>query len=264
MINVNFDDLTISNDFVFGKVMQNKKICKQMLEIILNIKIKEINYQEQQKTIDITSDGKGIRLDVYVEDDKTSVYDIEIQTTNNSNLPKRSRYYQGLIDLNLIEKGDNYTKLNKSYIIFICTFDPFKKGRYIYTFENMCREEPNLLLGDESTKIFLNTYGKKDDVLITKDLKAFLDYIAENRIENSFIEELDAEVDKVKSHKEWRNEYMTLLMRDQENIEKGKEEVQREIITKLFKKGKTPLEISELLDYPLETILKIQQNASDI
>jgi len=103
-----------------------------------------IEYPEEQKSIDIAMDAKSVRLDVYVKDDKDTVYNIEMQTSPQSYLPKRSRYYQGMIDLNLIEKGELYDKLNTSYVIFICTFDPFNKGRHVYHFENRCIDDPAL------------------------------------------------------------------------------------------------------------------------
>ena len=95
-----------------------------LLEKLLQIKINDIVYLEEQKTLDIEKDAKSVRLDVYVENE-TRVFDLEIQTTSNKNLPRRSRYYQGLIDLNTIEKDTNYKELKESFIIFICTFDPF-------------------------------------------------------------------------------------------------------------------------------------------
>lgn len=66
--------------------------------------------------------SKSIRLDIYVEDDKNTVFNLEMQTTNYEELPKRSRYYQDIIDLKLIEKGQSYDILKTSYVIFICTF----------------------------------------------------------------------------------------------------------------------------------------------
>ena len=83
--------------------------------------------------------------DVYVEDDQNTVFNLEMQTSDNRNLPKRMRYYQGVIDLNILQKGQDYTKLKKSYVIFICTFDPFGEGRHIYTFCNTCQENTALL-----------------------------------------------------------------------------------------------------------------------
>ena len=79
-------------------------------------------------------------------------------------LLKKARYFQCNIDSDIILPGKRCTKLKKSYIIFICTFDPFSDGRHIYTFENRCLEDLSLALGDETTEIFLSTKGKKDDV----------------------------------------------------------------------------------------------------
>ena len=105
-----FEDLTISDDFMFGIVMRDPKNCKPFLETILNVKISRIEYPEDQKTINLSLDAKSIRLDVYVEDDSNTVYNIEMQNGHHENLPKRTRYYQGIIDLNLLDKGMDYTQ----------------------------------------------------------------------------------------------------------------------------------------------------------
>lgn len=160
-----FEDLTISDDFMFGIVMRDPKYCKPFLETILNIKISRIEYPEDQKTINLSLDAKSIRLDVYVEDDFDTVYNIEMQNGHHKNLPKRTRYYQGMIDLNLLDKGMDYTQLKQSFVIFVCTFDPFHIGRHVYTVENRCVEDTNLLLNDATQKIILNTKGIFDDVL---------------------------------------------------------------------------------------------------
>ena len=95
----------------------------------------------------------------------------------------------------------------------------FGYGRHKYTFENRCKEEGKLLLGDETTKIFLNANGIKNDV--GQRLKAVLDYIAGRENKDGFVMELEKAVREAKRNREWRHEYMTLMMRDQENIEKG-------------------------------------------
>ncbi|MGN0484705.1 MAG: Rpn family recombination-promoting nuclease/putative transposase, partial [Lachnospiraceae bacterium] len=152
-----YEELTITDDFMFCKIMTtHPRLCKHLLEMILKVKIKEIQFSESQKTIDLTADSKSVRLDVYVDDEKGTVYDIEMQTSSNFNLPKRSRYYQGMLDLNLLEKGVDYRQLPKTFVIFICTFDPFGKQLPIYTFSNRCHESDGLELGDETQKVFLN------------------------------------------------------------------------------------------------------------
>ena len=127
-----------------------------------------------------------------------------------------------MIDLQLIDKGQYYKKLNRSYIIFICPFDTYGKGRHIYTFENICKEDNSILMGDKAVKIFLNANGTMDDV--SGELKTFLDYVAGKKPKDSYVEKLEEAVREARKNREWRHEYMTLLMRDQENVEKGREQ----------------------------------------
>ena len=216
------EELEIWDDFMFGAVMSNKALCKHLLEIILQKKIKDIRYTELQKTIDLQYDAKSIRLDVYVEDDLDSVYNIEIQTTDEKNLPKRSRFYQGMIDLNILNKGESYNKLKKSYVIFICNYDPFGKGRCFYRFENVCVDDPSLKLEDDSVKIMINPYGNDIDQY-GEGFTALMDFLKNGQISDTYTESLKEEITEVKVSEEWRRRYMKLLIRDQENIELGKE-----------------------------------------
>lgn len=216
------EELEIWDDFMFGAVMSNKELCKHLLEIILQKKIRDIRYTELQKTIDLQYDAKSIRLDVYVEDDLDSVYNIEIQTTDEKNLPKRSRFYQGMIDLNILNKGESYNKLKKSYVIFICNYDPFRKGRCFYRFENVCVDDPSLKLEDDSVKIMINPYGN-DTKQFGKGFAALMDFLKNGQISDTYTESLKDEITEVKVSEEWRRRYMKLLIRDQENIEIGKE-----------------------------------------
>ena len=139
-----YEELGITDAFIFAKVMSNKEICKPVLEQILNIKIRDIEYLDYEETIQIAPGSKSIRLDIYVEDDNNTVFNLEMQTTNYEELPKRSRYYQDIIDLKLIEKGQSYDILKTSYVIFICTFDFFEKNRSIYEFENICVDDSEI------------------------------------------------------------------------------------------------------------------------
>ncbi|TGY96227.1 Rpn family recombination-promoting nuclease/putative transposase [Petralouisia muris] len=215
-----WEELQISNDFIFGKVMQDPKLCKELLQRILpQLKIDHIEYPETQKAIRPDIDAKSVRLDVYVADSNNNVYDIEMQVAMSKEMPKRTRYYQSLLDMQMIDKCESYKKLKPSYTIFICPFDQFGMGRHIYTFENTCREDKDILLEDGTTKIFLNAKGTMDDV--SPGLKAFLDYVAGKKPADPFVDELEEAVENARKNREWRHEYMTLLMRDQENREIG-------------------------------------------
>lgn len=236
------EDLEIWDDFMFGVVMQKKELCKPLLEMILQVKIKDIKYLELQKTIRNRYDAKGIRLDVFVDDGEETIYNIEIQTTNQKNLPKRIRYYRGMIDLNILEKGRDYSQLKKSYVIFICNYDPFKRGQCIYRFENLCTDDPELKLGDDAVAIIVNPYGN-NDAEMGKGFSSFMEYLRSGKVTDAYTELLADEVDSVRSSEEWRREYMLLIERDRENQDIGEKRGAKKTSYKnaenLFKNGAT-------------------------
>ena len=205
-----YEELDITDPFIFAKVMSEKELCKPLLENILNIKIRDIVYVDYEETIQMTVKSKGIRLDIYVEDDDNTVFNLEMQTTTYKELPKRSRYYQGIIDLNMIEKGESYDILKESYVIFICTFDFFEKGRSVYEFENVCLEDSEIKLNDGTHKIFLNTKGDKSD--INKELKSLLEYFDGSEPESELTRRIDRKVIAARKNERWRREYMSLQM----------------------------------------------------
>ena len=216
-----YDDLTISDDFMFGIIMRQSKYCKPFLETVLGIKIDHIEYPKVQEVINLDIKAKSIRLDVYVDDGKNTVYNVEMQNVSKPDQPKRMRYYQDLIDLDLIEKGQDYKELKDNIVIFVCTFDPFKLGRHYYSFENICIEDHELRLNDGTKKIILNTKGIIDD--IRPDLKALLDFIDGNDPEDDFTKELSVAVNDARHSKKWRVQYMNLQLAYLDKLNEGKE-----------------------------------------
>ena len=220
-----WEELTISDNFLFQKVMQNKRLCMWLITKLLGINVKDIIYPEAEKTVETSPTQKGIRLDVYVVTEDGTIIDIEMQTADKSLgwLPKRTRYYQAMIDLNVLGKGKDYIELKKSFVIFICTFDPFPgNNRKIYTFTNLCHEQDGLELGDETVKIFLNTKGTVGEV--DEDIDKFLAYVDGKAAEGEFTQDIAAEVERLKQHNETRVEYMTLMMELKEQRREGYDE----------------------------------------
>lgn len=251
-----WEEVGLSDDFMFGKVMQDSDLCRKLLERIFpNINIEHIEYPELQKTIKPDSDAHGIRLDVYVRDDKNSVYDIEMQAVDTKELPKRSRYYQSIIDIQELDAGRYYKELGQSFVIFICLQDVFGEGRHKYIFENRCCEDTNLVLQDGTQKIFLNASGTKDDV--SEAMKKFLDYVAGKISDDPYVQELEAAIIKARNNQEWRHEFMTLQMRDRENIEKGIEQGKRKLIIEALQNGTSPEELISVLKIPAEEVYEI-------
>ncbi len=255
----NYEQLTFTDDFMFCKVLTtNPQLCHELLELIMGRKVGRFTRLDKQQPIELTADGRGVRFDVYSEDDTDTVFDCEMQATKNGNLAKRSRYYQGMIDLNLIERGADYRKLKKSYVIFICPFDFFGEGLHKYTFENLCKERPQLGLGDEAAKIFLCAGGDADDV--SEEMKDFLEWLTGKEGKSILVQNLENAVKAVKNKEEWRLEYMTLLMRDQEMMQKGREEGReqqaKDTAIRMSKKGRSIEEIADCVDFDVETVKK--------
>ena len=168
-----------------------------------------------------------------------------------------------MIDLNILEKGDNYKNLKRSFVIFVCTFDLFGEGRHIYTFENRCIQNLELGLGDDTTKIILNTKGTMDDV--TPEMKKLLDFIDGKEPEDDFTRELDEAVQSVRKNEKWRLDYMTLQMNYQEKYEQGVEQEKIDSAMRMLEDGDLPLEkVAMYSGLTLEQVLELEKELQPV
>lgn len=208
------EGLTLSDNFIFCKVMMNKELCRKILSEILGEEVSRVEYPQYEKVVQARYDAKSIRLDVYLRDGDETVYNVEMQNINNDCIPKRGRYYQDLIDLDLLEKGAYYSELNKGIVIFICTFDLYNLDLYKYTFTNQCKEIANLEYGDETTKIIVNSKGTKGEV--SEDFKVFLKAVNGQFSNSEFSDKIKVEIERVKQSKDVRREFMALYLHDED------------------------------------------------
>ena len=191
------------------------------------------------QTLRARYEARGVRLDLYVEDEAGTIYNVEVQATQKKNVPKRIRYYQSIIDLHILSPGADYEKLRKSYVIFICNHDPFGKNRYVYRFENRCIDDPALALGDETVKVIVNTKGTEGS--ISPEMKELLKYLDDGTVGGDYTRELAAAVNGIKSSEGRRREYMVWALHEYELREEGREEGQNllgTLMTKLKNLGR--------------------------
>ena len=217
-----YDELTITDDFFFCKIMSEPTLCKQMIEVLLNIEVDHIENINNQHSIAPSYDSRSIRLDVYVKN-SDKVFDIEMQTTNKYNLEKRSRYYQSVLDLDDLSKNMDYKKLKESYIVFICTYDPFLQGILQYTVEQSFLEKPGVRYDDNTHKVFYNLLSdelEKDNTPRGR----FLRYLKNNVPTDDFTQNIHDSLKRFKINANWRKEYMTVGMLIDEEKEKAKKE----------------------------------------
>ena len=270
--------LPFTDDRIFMNVMRSPKICRALLELILpNEEIGAIRLKksdnplidnseidegadenlsvETQKTLKLEADAHGVRFDAFVASSKLWA-DIEMQTDNDSKIDKRARYYHANMDLDFLEQGQSYENLKPSYVIFICTFDRFKRDEPVYFFRSWDVEK-GLLLDDLSYTIVLNTKCSPEKV--PEALKPFYEYLNDPKKNQAseLTRMIDERVRKFNSG-DWRRKYMTFEQmlnergRESEAIgfEKGRSEgeaigaaQEKREIAKNFKQAGIPIEV---------------------
>ena len=205
-----WNEASLSDNFIFCKVMsENLDLCKEFLEMLLNIKIESISLAQPETTLNVDFFAKGIRLDVFVKDDTDRIFDIEMQVIGNDYLPLRARYYQSVLDVSSLHAGEDYESLTESYVIFLCLDDIFHKGLPIYTFKSVCLEDSTLVLDDKTTKVFCN--AQKYDKMPAEKLRTFFKFLVQKKPdETDFSKIINEKVLKAKITEDARRTFMTL------------------------------------------------------
>ena len=251
-----WEKATIANNFIFYKVMRNNPdVCKELLEILLEIEIDHIEIRSEE-TVEIDFGSKGIRLDVYAKN-ASQAFNMEMQATDTKELPERARYYQGSIDVDCLKSGQIYKDLKDSYVIFICIPDIFEKGLARYSFENLCREDTSIHLNDRAYKYFF--IASNCDKILNEKQKAFLKVVVGQKASDSFSRKIEELTQDAKHNTQWRHQYMEWERQRTYDFESGKEagieaKAQEDAMA-LLKKGIPPETIAECIKLPLEKCL---------
>ena len=220
-----WENLTLANDFMFGAVFSDEGVCLDLIRIIFpELDIERISFQEKQKTERHTLDTKGVRFDVYLRDDKGRIINIEIQVENQHDLPRRTRAYHAMMDLDALERKSAklYNNMPEAIVIFICAFDPFGLKRHVYTFRNMCLEERELALDDGASTVFLNTKGRDKEV--SPKVKAFLELLEGRSSDDEFVRRLEERMKYAKQDRFLRRKYLMSKFERNERIAEGRAE----------------------------------------
>ena len=98
----NLSDLTLLDRFLFAEAVEDPEIMQLILEIILEREVRLDGLPQTEKEERDSPRYRHVRLDVWARDLDNRVYDTEVQKRNTGNLPRRSRYYQSHIDVQLL------------------------------------------------------------------------------------------------------------------------------------------------------------------
>lgn len=230
----------LSDFALFLSVMKNREAYECILSIILdepNLELKQVKVEE----VILNQPGKrAIRLDAWAESIDERQFNMEMQNdTKKDEVPKRSRFYQGLMDVPILKSGKNtkYKQLPSTIIIFITQEDIFGWDCAMYEFTEQCESIQGLHLGDGTKKIFLNMMSKNGRA----ELVSLLQYMKDSRLDNPELVVLDDRlirlnkiVTEVKKSEEWEEIRMTIM---EYAMEKGTEigkEIGKEIGIRAF------------------------------
>ncbi|MDE7250222.1 MAG: Rpn family recombination-promoting nuclease/putative transposase [Lachnospiraceae bacterium] len=221
------EELNLIDNFLFQEMLSQKEggeeFARILLSTILEKNIRKVRIIPQKNILGADTDQHGIRLDAYIEDisdelDEAAadaevipdIYDIEPNNTyEKESLPKRMRYYHGLIDTQFLRSGVDYGKLPNVVIIVILPYDPFGKNRMMYTIKNGCVEDLSVPYDDGARKIFLYTKGKEGKPSQKlSDMLKYIEKTTNNNVTNQDIESIQQLVEKVKRKKEVGINYM--------------------------------------------------------
>ena len=131
---------------------------------------------------------------------------LEMQTSIPKDLPRRMRYYQSMIDIDSLIAGSDYATLKESYVIFLCTKDPFGLGLPLYTFSTVCKEKNDFSLNDGINRLFFNASAFASEKNL--EIKGFLGYLCNGRPSDYLTEDIDQRVERLKINEIFRSDYM--------------------------------------------------------
>ena len=221
----------ITNRFMFGRIFSDPDNARPLLEAVLGVPIGEIHYVDEEHTVEPSLMGKGVRMDVFVDDGTGTVYDVEMQNVDEKNLALRSRYLLSSFDRDRIERGEDYMKLGESIVIFVCIFDPLGKGERVYAVRPM-EEHFHEPFDDGTLRVFLNAEGAAEgveevasvsgeEVQPAGRLGAFLTYVdGGGTMGDEWVKKLDDEVHELNNSPGWRDAMLSyqLILQDERRI----------------------------------------------
>ena len=213
-----WEDLTFTDDYMFKLLMERKRSCKVTLNAFLNWNSRRITYFATEKPLQAGYAAKGVRLDVYLHDEVSRIYDVEMQVLKKKEKPdvdammalaKRARFYLGELDTRALERSGLYVDLRPTIVMFFCPFRLFDGQRAIYTFPRICRKDPGLTFPGETELIFISSKNARSG--LSARACTLLDYMNGKITKEPLIAQIEESMCTIKQREIERKSYMTYL-----------------------------------------------------
>lgn len=261
-------DLTIFHDIFMRNVFKQKECTEYVLQVIMGKR--DLKVIDQVIQMDFKNlQGRSAIMDCVALDNKGKKYDIEIQQAGENADPKRARYYSGLMDMNTIDPGEDFTSLPESYVIFITRDDTLGYDKPIYHIDRIIREVEEDFK-DESHIIYVNS-SRRDNTelgrlmrdLHCKDSKDIQSSVLAQRVfelkeTQKGVETMCREMDQIYAAGAEFGETKGLA----KGVTVGELKKAKEIALKMYIQKRPVEEIASLLEVPVDTVREWVQSNS--
>ena len=156
-------DLTIMSDMFMRNVFKKRECTEYVLQVVMDKKDLKVIDQVLQKDYK-NLQGRSAILDCVSRDSEGRQMNVEIQQENEGAYPKRARYHSGLMDMNILNPGQDFNELPESYVIFITRDDALGYGLPIYHIDRTIKEVRENFM-DEAHIIYVNAKRQDDTEL---------------------------------------------------------------------------------------------------
>ncbi|MGN1156689.1 MAG: PD-(D/E)XK nuclease family transposase [Agathobacter sp.] len=159
------------DDIFFEKIIEDKGVCEEILRVILeDDKLEVLSVTPQSSVKNLY--GRSVRLDAFCKLGTGAFCNIEVQKSDNDDHVKRVRYNASCITANNTEAGERFINVPDVTMVYISTFDMFKKGKTIYHCKTVI-EETGDAVDNGLKEIYVNT-AVNDGSTIAELMECFL------------------------------------------------------------------------------------------
>lgn len=156
-------DLTLMSDIFMRNVFKKQECTEYVLQVIMGkseLKVIDQILQKDYKNLQ----GRSAILDCVATDSEGEHFNIEIQQDTEGATPKRARYHSALLDMNILNPGQDFSELPETYVIFITKDDILDYDFPIYHIERIIAEADGRF-HDGSHIIYVNSKKQENTEL---------------------------------------------------------------------------------------------------
>ena len=260
------EPILITNRYAFADVMKKDlDLSARLISITIGRKVQRIRLAQAEKELKSSDDYRGVRFDVWFEDDENRMYDLELQVYDEKHLAERIAFYQGIMVAEETKSGTHFEDIREVFVIFICTGrDPFERSRTVYQFETKEIYDDSIIFNDKRHACVLNFTEDREIKSDNKELEEIAEYFIHHTVKKSGIsEELDDIVKSFNEDREWRRRIMTfgeeLNIAENRARKLGHKEEKESIAMNMLEMSLDTHVIAKATGLSLEEIQKLKQ-----